>query len=775
MVAFSEGRLRVLSLLVVRLQLLLANVALPAVPADAASEEAAAAQGRGALVTGAAGFIGSHVARHCLDLGMKVIALDDLSGGFEANVPKGAVFIKGDVKDAMLLERIFTEHTIDYVYHLGAYAAEGLSHFIRSFNYRTNLVGSVEILNQAVKHHVSCFVFTSSIAVYGSINDLSQMQNANRSLSTSGHKPKSKVESKGLSETDRPTPEDPYGIAKYAFELDLHAAKELFGLDFIIFRPHNVYGPHQNMFDKYRNVVGIFINQIAHGKPLTIFGDGEQVRAFSYIDDVAPVISRGPLVAKARNEIFNVGADKPYTVNELARAITHSLEKEGYPIDYQPARLEVEVAVSTHDKVKEYFATPAAILLEEGLKKTVVWYKSQGKFFKPVEFTSVEVVDRMPPSWVRSDLRETSICQGSRVETEAMKQNQGMGSVVHRQEEDYLLDEDLAFWVAASQETNLMPGALHSIRQFYKRSPILILVDGGGSTAEFKELCKMYSCTVQESDCRMGTPHSSGGIRPKDLHNFTCGGYLSRISSILPFAPSAMFVVIYEPENRMLSRLRIPEGKHDVYQLGNMGLGFPVEVLQDLNAVEGFPHVSATAGGTIVRRSSILTMLNSLPALEALILKHGEAAHASQNTCLFMLAGLGRLRLTSSPDVMQSSDSCEDSNSLLFPCYRCIHSCKMHENCYQKFSWSERLPRFLRSPVNKIAFAIAGTIGGMCFVQSEECVCSSSLAARRASACIRGCSYTCPALLHSRKGRTKSQGAFVDCVAEDDVRPRTEL
>ncbi|CAK9041612.1 unnamed protein product [Durusdinium trenchii] len=290
-------------------------------------QEVALARGKTALVTGAAGFIGSHVARHCSDLGMRVLALDDLSGGFRANVPEGVTFIQGrqqhrcpdaeggDIRDAQLLERIFNEHEVHYVYHLAAYAAEGLSHFIRSYNYRTNLVGSVEILNQAIKHRVHCFVFTSSIAVYGSINDLSQMQNPNRSLSTSGHK--ALHHQQGLKEEDRPTPEDPYGIAKFAFELDLQAAKELFGIDFVIFRPHNVYGPHQNMFDKYRNVVGIFINQIFHGQPLTIFGSGEQLRAFSYIDDVAPILARGPLQHRARNEIFNVGADVAYSVARL--------------------------------------------------------------------------------------------------------------------------------------------------------------------------------------------------------------------------------------------------------------------------------------------------------------------------------------------------------------------------------------------------------------------------------------------------------------------------
>jgi len=730
------------------------------------------AKGKGALVTGAAGFVGSHVARHCLDLGMHVVALDDLSGGFLSNVPTGATFIKGDVKDAMLLERIFTEHEIHYVYHLGAYAAEGLSHFIRSFNYRTNLVGSVEILNQAVKHRIECFVFTSSIAVYGGINDLSQMQNASRSLSTSGHKPKTTDESKGFVEDDRPSPEDPYGIAKFAFELDLHAARELFGVDFVIFRPHNVYGPHQNMFDKYRNVVGIFINQVVHGKPMTVFGTGEQVRAFSYIDDVAPVISRGPLAPEARNQIFNVGGEKAYTINQLTTAIKNAFDKPEYPIDYQPARLEVEVAVSNHAKVKEVFGTPEAVTLDEGLKMTMEWYKSQGKFFKPVEFVSVEVKDRMPPSWVRSDLRESSVCKGSRVDVEAAMDSAGTEMSNLESPEAYLEDEDVAFWVAAFAEINLMPGALRTVRQFYPHAPILVTVDGGGATVEFEKMCKRYRCTVRESDFWSGTPHSTG--RDMTGHNFTCAGYITRFSVIETFAPSAKFVVVYEPDNRMLSRIRVPRGDSDMYQYGNMGNPFPLEIIKDLEVAEGFPDEYSTAGGTLVKRSAIPSMLERLPALNKLLDKHKDefSQRYSQDTCLFMLAGLSKLQLIASPDVMQSTESCHSSSGLLYSCYRCIHTCKLYEDCYRHDDWLSPMPKLLRPYLQTAYYAVAQPF---CWVMSEPCSCVSHKAAQRANACIQACSYTCPSMIHNLKGISKSHGTFIDCGVHNASDGRGEL
>ncbi len=324
------------------------------------------------LVTGGAGFIGSHVTRHCLEMGFEVIVLDDLSGGFEDHIPEGAVFVEGSVVDHDLVTDLFNKYKFEYVYHLAAYAAEGLSHFIRRFNYNTNLVGSINLINESVKHKVKCFVFTSSIAVYGK-----------------GQLP--------MSEAMTPEPEDPYGVSKYAVELDLKAAHEMFGLNYVVFRPHNVYGENQNIGDKYRNVIGIFMNQIMQGKQLTIFGDGTQTRAFSYIDDVAIPIAHSVEKQAAYNQVFNIGADKPYTVNELATVVSEEFGVEA-DIKYLAARNEVLHAYSDHTKAHEVFGAGTGIDLKEGIARMAEWAKRVGAR-QSQEFGNIEITEKLPEGW----------------------------------------------------------------------------------------------------------------------------------------------------------------------------------------------------------------------------------------------------------------------------------------------------------------------------------------------------------------------------------------
>ena len=326
-----------------------------------------------ALVTGAAGFMGSHVADGCLALGMEVVATDDLSGGFRENVPDAAVWVEGDLRDAEFVASLWDDGPYDFVYHLGAYAAEGLSHFIRAYNYRTNLEASVNLINQAILGDVKRFVFTSSIAVYGA-----------------GQAP--------MREDMTPTPEDPYGISKYAVELDLGAAHHMFGLDYTVFRPHNVYGERQNIADPYRNVIGIFMNNVMQDKPMPIFGDGLQTRAFSHIGDVAPAIARSPLVEAARNEVFNVGADQPYTILELANTIAEAFDVEPEVLHLDP-RNEVVHAFSDHSKARDVFGADEPVTLKDGIERMAAWVHEQGPR-EQIDFVGeIEVDINLPPSW----------------------------------------------------------------------------------------------------------------------------------------------------------------------------------------------------------------------------------------------------------------------------------------------------------------------------------------------------------------------------------------
>ncbi|MCX7016319.1 MAG: NAD-dependent epimerase/dehydratase family protein [Candidatus Sumerlaeota bacterium] len=326
------------------------------------------------LVTGAAGFIGAHVAERLLRNGHSVVALDDLSGGFVENVPPGAEFVRGSVCDRDWVESLFARRRFDAVFHLAAYAAEGLSHFIKRFNYENNLAGSVNLLSCAVNHDLRLFVFTSSIAVYGHAEP-------------------------PMTEDMRPAPVDSYGIAKYAFELELEATRAVFGLPYVIFRPHNVYGEKQNIADRYRNVVGIFMRQALQGETMTVFGDGLQTRAFSHVDDVAPIIADALDRPDCWNQAFNVGADQPYTVLQIAEEVAKALAVQKR-IVHLPPRVEVVHAFADHSKVRRFFGDRPLVSLSEGIARMAVWAKRRG-VPPATPAPPVEIPRNLPGGWVQ--------------------------------------------------------------------------------------------------------------------------------------------------------------------------------------------------------------------------------------------------------------------------------------------------------------------------------------------------------------------------------------
>lgn len=325
------------------------------------------------LVTGGAGFIGAHVAKKCLRRGDHCVILDDLSGGFEENIPEGCTFIRGSIADASLVNKLFASFKFDYVYHMAAYAAEGLSHFIRRFNYTNNIIGTVTLVNAAVNSkNVKRFVFTSSIAVYGS----AQVP---------------------MLEATTPVPEDPYGIAKYASELDIKAAAHMFDLPYTIFRPHNVYGEGQNIGDRYRNVVGIFINRAMQGMALPVFGDGLQTRAFTYVDDIIPQIVDCVSNDRAVNRTFNIGSEQPYTVLDVARAVSLAFGGD-LPVEHLHHRNEVVHAFSSNELCASVFGASHSTPLNEGVRKMALWAISNG-VKSTRSFNGIEIMSRLPQGW----------------------------------------------------------------------------------------------------------------------------------------------------------------------------------------------------------------------------------------------------------------------------------------------------------------------------------------------------------------------------------------
>ena len=305
------------------------------------------------FVTGCAGLLGANYTRHLLANGHEVIGIDDLSGGYKAFVTKGEnfSFVKLNLERRKKIVELFEEHKPEVLVHFAAYAAEGLSPFIRNYNYRNNLICSANLINECIKHDTK-FIFTSSMAVYGE-------------------------QEPPFTEDKRPQPIDPYGIAKYAVECDLKLAHEQFGLRYNIVRPHNVLGIYQNIWDKYRNVIGIFIRKTLNGQPILVYGDGEQTRAFSDIQYYMEPFDR--LLTEYDGETFNIGADKYFTLNEVAEAVQKVGKKYGYevPIEHGEPRHEVKHAYCDHTKAKSMLQFSDGTNLDDLIESMFVWAMKQ--------------------------------------------------------------------------------------------------------------------------------------------------------------------------------------------------------------------------------------------------------------------------------------------------------------------------------------------------------------------------------------------------------------
>jgi len=304
------------------------------------------------LITGVAGLIGCRMADWIVEnTDYHVVGVDDLSGGYIENINEEVTFHQLNiVSDVDELDTIFSINKFDYVFHFAAYAAEGLSPFIRNFNYQNNLVATSNIVNLCVNYNVKRLIFTSSMAVYGN-----------------GKPP--------FDENDECKPIDPYGVAKYACEMDIKLAGDQFGLDWSIIRPHNVYGDKQNIWDKYRNVLGIWMHQYLNDRPMTIYGDGKQKRSFSYIDDSLEPLWKSAITPEASKEIINLGGIDHCTIKQ-ANSVLRSVIGGG-DVVYLENRHEVKYAYPTHQKSVDILGFEHKTGLKEGLTRMWEWAKTQ--------------------------------------------------------------------------------------------------------------------------------------------------------------------------------------------------------------------------------------------------------------------------------------------------------------------------------------------------------------------------------------------------------------
>jgi len=326
------------------------------------------------LITGVAGFMGSHLADEFLKRNYEVIGLDNFIGGYEENIPSGVQFHYADLGDFDAIKDHFVG--VDMVVNCACTAYEGLSVFSPSLITRNTSHITTTVLSAAIRSSVKKFIHMSSMSRYGTQEILP------------------------FTEDMIPKPQDPYGIAKYASELLIKNLCDTHGMKYVIVVPHNIIGPRQKYDDPYRNVASIMINRMLQGKPPVIYGDGNQMRCFSFWEDVASPLMIACESDIANGEIINVGPDEEYiTINELAKKLSKILNFSEAPI-YMPGRpQEVKLANCSAEKARKLLNYKTAISLDAGLEILVDWIKFKGKkdfsYHLPLEF----VTDSTPKTW----------------------------------------------------------------------------------------------------------------------------------------------------------------------------------------------------------------------------------------------------------------------------------------------------------------------------------------------------------------------------------------
>lgn len=325
------------------------------------------------FISGVAGFLGCHIAEALLKDGHKVVGCDNLIGGYLDNVPDGVEFYQYDCN--FLNSMIKITKNADIIYHCAATAYEGLSVFSPFVVTKNIVTASVAMITAAITNKVERFILCSSMARYGT-NDVPFI------------------------ETMTPRPQDPYGIGKYACEMYLKNLADIHGLKYVIAVPHNIIGPRQKYDDPYRNVVAIMINLMLQGKQPVIYGNGEQKRCFSFVQDVVDVLKEMIFSDKVIGETFNVGPDEEFvTINEVAQLIARLLKFSLKPRYYPERPAEVFLANCSAEKIRKVFDFKTQYSLERGIQEMIDYIRTRGA--KPFKYhIDLEIInEKCPSTW----------------------------------------------------------------------------------------------------------------------------------------------------------------------------------------------------------------------------------------------------------------------------------------------------------------------------------------------------------------------------------------